>query len=520
MVEHYRAGGVDERTRIFATFEYPNFTPHIPTLADNKVSDRVDFQQIISASGGLALDIPANYYFTREQVYRDWVVDAIQWARSNNYSVMIIVSPRNSGINYHHHVQSFVDALGDADALPNVFSVENYSTQDPSIYPNIVGSEDVPYHQLGAARLLQTQYLPMVMGRASDIDGDGMAGLSEQQRGRSDFDPSDMGFDFDVAGSSEGWASTNINNLSVANGVLSGTATSSDPRLARSGLYLDGGQTQNILVKMKASAAGGVQLYWGTDSGGIASANYKNAHYSTPNEWSVINFRVGSHVRWRGQRITALRLDPIGVAGATFDIDWILGSDGDFDRDGLSDEEEGFVDTNGDGSPDAMDVDSDGDGVTDDREGVIGTNRLDPSDMHFGAVPRIPGSSEGWFPSNVAQFQTGGDVLMRGVASNGDPSVRRREFYFSGADASTIFVRYRSSAASTVHLYWGVLGHDVFSGNRMVSASYTTPNEWKTLSFDLSTVSLWTGSTITSLRVDPGSVAGSEFQVDSIWAGP
>ncbi len=45
--------------------------------------------------------------------------------------------------------------LAQHEALPDLFDVENYSTEPASTYPNVVGSEAVPHQQLGCARLVQ-----------------------------------------------------------------------------------------------------------------------------------------------------------------------------------------------------------------------------------------------------------------------------------------------------------------------------------------------------------------------------
>lgn len=520
LLDYYRSQGVDGLTQLFATFEYANFSSNVSTLPQNKVSDREDFQQIIAISGGLTLDVPAPYFFDREQNYRDWVVDAIKWARGRGYDVMMIASPRSSGVSFHHELEDFVNALAAEGALPNIFAIQNYSTADASSYPNIVGDEDTPYHQLGAAHLMQTHYLPAVVGRSSDADGDGKSNTAEAALGRSDSDPSDFAFDFGSPGNVEGWFTQHIGATTVAGGTFTGTTTSNDPRLINDSIFVDGGRVRSVLVRMKADAAGAVQVYWAASPGGIVADNYMAMAYHTPGEWFIASFNVGNHATWRGRSISALRLDPISVQAAEFSIDWIALSDGDYDRDGISDAAEGFADTDYDGSPDAMDVDSDGDGVADDREGVTGHDRLDPSDMYFGGSSKLSGSSEGWRDINIADFTAGGDVFLAGTAGNNDPQLRRDGFYFNGADVSQVFIRYRAPASATLQLYWGIEGSDIYTSGRATSVRYSTPGEWQTMAFDLSSKVEWISNTITSLRIDPTTVAGSSFEIDYISAGP
>ncbi|WP_168442015.1 LamG domain-containing protein [Pontiella desulfatans] len=168
----YYDKGVDSSTAIYATFEYQNMAEYQTTLHQNLVSDRTDFQEIITASGGMTLDIPPTVYFRRInstnsniRKYHDWILDAIRWAQSRGHTVGIIVSPNSARTNYDEDTKAFVEILETENALPNFFIVENYSPEDPATYDNEVGNEDTPHHQLGCARLLQG-WLPV----SGDID--------------------------------------------------------------------------------------------------------------------------------------------------------------------------------------------------------------------------------------------------------------------------------------------------------------------------------------------------------------
>lgn len=521
MLSDFRAAGVDEQTMIVATFEYANFGDNAPTLSSNKVSQRSDFQQIIAASGGLTIDVPPGFYLAREQAYRNWITDAIQWARSHGHVAIVIVSPNDSGTSYPTHVQSFVNSLDASSALPSIFVVENYSTQAPGSYVNIVGNEDTPHHQLGAARRLQTQYLPAVVGRTSDLDGDGKLAPAENANSRSDYDPSDFSFDFSVSGDAEGWNGADIAGLAVTGGLLKGTATTSDSRLTRDNIYIDGGRAQNMLIRMKASSAGSLQVYWATSNGSIAASNVRSVSYGPANAWKILIVPMLGHAAWKNQDISTLRIDPISVAGANFEIDWAIGSDGDYDRDGFPDNVEGFIDTNADGLPNAFDVDSDGDGVTDDRERVISKNRLDPSDMYFGgSTTSLAGNSEGWTPININAFLPGSGWLLRGTSANGDAQIVRGGFHFAGASASRIQIYFRSSLACQLQLFWGIEGNNSFTASRRSTMPYTTPNQWQLVTFDMSTVPSWASEIIQALRVDPTTATGQSFEIRSISALP
>lgn len=159
-IKSFRAAGVAETTKILPTFEYQNFPGNIPTLSSNKVSQRDDFQKLITRSGGLVLDTPSAVFFRREQAYRNWVIDAITWAKAHGHTVAVIVSPNSSKQNYDEDALKHFQYLRDQNVMPDVFAVENYSAEDAATYVNIVGNENTPHHQLGLAKLLLGTWIP------------------------------------------------------------------------------------------------------------------------------------------------------------------------------------------------------------------------------------------------------------------------------------------------------------------------------------------------------------------------
>ena len=50
------------------------------------------------------------------------------------------------------------------------------------------------------------------------------------------------------------------------------------------------------------------------------------ANYTTPNQWQTITIPMHEHAGWDHHNITSLRVDPIGVANTSFQIDFIRGS--------------------------------------------------------------------------------------------------------------------------------------------------------------------------------------------------
>lgn len=151
------AAGVAETTLILPTFEYQNFRPNIPTLAENTVTRSPVFQEIIRAAGGLVLDTPCGYFFGREPAYRDWVVDAIRWTRARQLIAAVIASPHRSAEKFGADTDRFLAHLRNHDAMPDIVVVENYEPKPAPDYPNVVGPESNPQTALGVALGLVTR---------------------------------------------------------------------------------------------------------------------------------------------------------------------------------------------------------------------------------------------------------------------------------------------------------------------------------------------------------------------------
>jgi hypothetical protein len=155
-----RAAGLPASTQILPTFEYANFGPNLATLADNTVSRRKDFQDIIETAGGLALDTPPGYAFAREEGYRAWIIDAIQWSRKRGWTVVWITSPHVFPQSFRDDTRNFLELLNEHHALPTVIVSENYAANAPANYSNIVGNENQRDTTLGVAWYLLNTILP------------------------------------------------------------------------------------------------------------------------------------------------------------------------------------------------------------------------------------------------------------------------------------------------------------------------------------------------------------------------
>lgn len=144
-----RASGLPESTLILPTFEYANFAPNIPKLLENTVSRNLEFQSILRTAGGIVLDTPSGYFFRREENYRTWVKDAIQWCKRESLKVVVIFSPNNSGMAFAADTRRYLQWMRDNKAMADWFVVENYNPVPAPGYPNIVGSDSEENQVLG-----------------------------------------------------------------------------------------------------------------------------------------------------------------------------------------------------------------------------------------------------------------------------------------------------------------------------------------------------------------------------------
>ena len=136
-----------------------------------------------------------------------------------------------------------------------------------------------------------------------------------------------IAFDFDQG--LEGWiAASQIEDLRVENGTLTGHATGGDPYLHRVRLKVNGDRCPAVRVRARATSGQGIALFWVTEDSPEWAEN-KAIHLGfTPGPgFREHLFDVGKHPLWSGKTITGIRLDPIeGGSGGDFEIDYVRGS--------------------------------------------------------------------------------------------------------------------------------------------------------------------------------------------------
>ena len=144
--------------------------------------------------------------------------------------------------------------------------------------------------------------------------------------------------DWNVDGDLAGWTTSQITNVAVAGGLLTGNASGIDAQISLlnfgSGPDLDLGYTDQVELRIQVPAAytGDIQLFYGvTNSGntGISTTTraltITNSSIPKDGAFHVYRLDVGLEQRWRGN-LRDLRIDPLAGAsapGQPFAIDYV-----------------------------------------------------------------------------------------------------------------------------------------------------------------------------------------------------
>jgi hypothetical protein len=275
-----------------------------------------------------------------------------------------------------------------------------------------------------------------------------------------------------VDGDAEGWSGNNVNALGAIGGELSGTAASNDPQLILDELSLDGNGYTHLVIRMRASLASSVQVFWShTEAGGFTSARSLTGNYATPGAYQTLVFELSGEPEWLGQEITNLRIDPLNgtVQDASFEIDYIEIFDG----------------------------------------GVA------PAAYPSFAFEQGAYLEKWSAPKDISGLRVQGGAL-KATATGIDPILTNDVDDFSSEGVSGLLVRLRASANSDVQFFWASLASPGFAGARSVTAAYTGNGLSQTLFFPLAGLAAWDGQVITNLRLDPSKSAGTDFAIEAI----
>jgi hypothetical protein len=163
-----------------------------------------------------------------------------------------------------------------------------------------------------------------------------------------------------------------------------------------------------------------------------------------------------------------------------------------------------------------IDPDEDGDGHADGRE--ISWDRNPESATDLGFEFNTAGDFDGWtgFTRVTSPTVVGG--ILKGTSSAADPFFSRSGFSFFGSSVANLIVKMKVSTVDSLQLYWGRVNSTGFGNPKVVSLPVSPANTWQVVVVPLAANVEWAGQTITSLRLDPGTLASQSFEIDWVRA--
>ncbi len=195
-----------------------------------------------------------------------------------------------------------------------------------------------------------------------------------------------LAYEFSTNGNAEGWTPLGVTNPRVEAGSWKGqtsagaTLTQEDFTSSSRDFLVAGATVDRVLVKLVAPVSGNLELQWAhrdADTFSASRAVTLPVNASPSAQW--LAFPMAEQAAWNAKMVTRVRFVFTSSAGNDVAIDSIRASDGDYDRDGIDDIDDGVADTDGDGAANLEDTDSDGNGQTDHFAWLSGTDHTNPA---------------------------------------------------------------------------------------------------------------------------------------------
>ena len=158
----------------------------------------------------------------------------------------------------------------------------------------------------------------------TDTDGDGISDDEEVLICKDPMNAADFSINFDSSyDATATWLTSSIDNFAVNNGILSGNSLG-DAYFYKNNYNFNGSLVPKIKIRIKASAASAVQLFWANEDGGFGGGRASNfLNITTPGAWQELTFDLSNNANWMGKTIRTLRIDPVASGNISFEIDWI-----------------------------------------------------------------------------------------------------------------------------------------------------------------------------------------------------
>ncbi len=131
-------------------------------------------------------------------------------------------------------------------------------------------------------------------------------------------------WEFNTDGDAEGWTAWHSMSLTgTSGGVLSLNMTGSDPYFGSSIFNADAAANPYVVIRMKETAEGTAQLFWGTVAeNGMTEAKSTRFPTGNANTWQTHIIDLTAHAEWTGT-IRQLRIDPAGGDTGSVDVDFV-----------------------------------------------------------------------------------------------------------------------------------------------------------------------------------------------------
>ncbi|MFW2479242.1 MAG: hypothetical protein ACN4GF_03825 [Lentimonas sp.] len=381
----------------------------------------------------------------------------------------------------NHSLKQVGFAQGSSIQVSSINSTDGYAEYDPTLdgahepwvdASQVSGPASLNYFKTSNGhRQVLRAYLPgpgTYRTRLCVDDGNTMTFIEDE-----DCLDNNLTFEFATDGDSDGWNTTNISGVTITGGTLSATTDSNDPQLSQSGLLFDGSLDQ-VTVNMRSSVDGAVQLFWIRDGvTGFAGSRSVTANYTGGNSFQNVTFDLSGEGEWIGRQITALRIDPVngvGTAGATFEIDSIVVSDG---------------------------------------------SAAKPQTEHAYYF-NDDGNFEGWKRAKHIDGDYVLDGVLSGTTTGIDPILTNDVRDFDSDSVESLIVRIRANQSGNLQLFWGTTATPAYAAARSVLTAVNGDDNWQTLRLPLAGNVEWDDTTISTLRLDPINVDATSFVIDAI----
>jgi len=127
---------------------------------------------------------------------------------------------------------------------------------------------------------------------------------------------------------------------------------------------------------------------------------------------------------------------------------------------------------------------------------------------------------EGWFPAHDVSGLSAKNGMLEGHVTGGDPYIIRSALRVPAGRCPVIRVRMRVTAGQGGEFYWTTSASPAFAEDKKASFPLVADGQFHEYRLEVGRHALWSGQTITAIRIDPGNGASqADFAVDYVRGG-